>query len=211
MAAAQQRVATLPAGDERNAAVRAVGEAERQIRELRDVEERVASVKDGVDRMNAAMAQSAGMFDPNGVIRNLIKEIEAELRRAELAGEDLDEVRLTQLETALAGLVSKAKELGIELRTAASTDFDNLVERMRSGPLPYAQDVANARSPDYKAAGYNEQRLAGTDDRNAELVREAVRAATELVFPLKTYCRLSCSRVAVTPPSAAVPETATWA
>lgn len=168
-----------PMGPERDAALRAVDNADQQIRELRNVEERVASLRDRLDEVNKGVSQNR-VFDPNDVMKNRIEALERELRDAVAAGEDLDEVKLTALEAAIVGAEARARELKMTLREAAATDFDSLSERMRTGPLPYAQDVANARSPDYKAAGYNEQRLAGTDDRNAELVREAVRAATEL-------------------------------
>ena len=146
-------------GPERDTALRAVDNADQQIRELRNVEERVASLRDRLDEVNKGVSQNR-VFDPNDVMKNRIEALERELRDAVAAGEDLDEVKLTALEAAIAAAEARARELKMTLREAAATDFDSLSERMRTGPLPYAQDVANARSPDYKAAGYNEQRLA---------------------------------------------------
>ena len=132
-----------PMGPERDAALRAIDNADQQIRELRNVEERVASLRDRLDEVNKGVSQNR-VFDPNDVMKNRIEALERELRDAVAAGEDLDEVKLTALEAAIAAAEARARELKMTLREAAATDFDSLSERMRTGPLPYAQDVATA-------------------------------------------------------------------
>lgn len=142
--AAQSRLNTLPRGADRVEALNAVAEADRQIAEIRKVEERVGAARDTVDALNETMARTGGVMDKDGKLRGLLDDIETRLEEAEQAGRDLDEVTLKNLESSVAGATVAAKNLKIELLSAASVDFDEIRRQMESGPAPYSTEMQNA-------------------------------------------------------------------
>lgn len=173
--------------EDRATALNAVRSADEQIAKLKDVGRRVEEAKVRFADLNKEMAGSAGVFDRDGRLRDLMVEIDKAMRDVVEAGEDVDAIRLSRLEQAIQGAVTVAQTLGGELQKIADQSFDNVADnfnrmrnRLGSFGAPYSQEMTNAANPDYYQSGYNEKRGTPAGSQNEELVRETVRAAAQL-------------------------------
>lgn len=137
--------------EQQAAAAAAVASAEDQIRKLTDVEDRVEKAKAKYAELNRMMAGTGAVLDSDGSLRRLMDAIKDKMDAILRSGEDANNLELSQLETALAGVEVAASRAGEEVRKIAeqsfdaiNANFDRLKTRLDSLGQPYAQEMANA-------------------------------------------------------------------